>query len=72
MRVGPLVELVEVIEPPYHYVIADFACQRIGGELRAGDDAAAVQFVPVADLVALGATELVRAAVAKALALPPW
>jgi 8-oxo-dGTP diphosphatase len=41
---------VERLGAGYHYVILDFAVTIIGGELRAGDDAAAVQWVAVDDL----------------------
>lgn len=41
---------VERLGAAYHYVILDFAVTIIGGELRAGDDAAAVQWVAVDDL----------------------
>ncbi len=69
VEVGPLLELVEIIEGPHHFVIADHACRRTGGELRAGDDAAAVRFVPIEGLDALGVTALVRQVVQKALVL---
>jgi ADP-ribose pyrophosphatase YjhB (NUDIX family) len=68
VEVGPLVMVAEVIEPTHHYVILDYACRRLGGELAAGDDAAAVELVPVADVEARGVTDLVASAVAKALA----
>src|SRR5262249_55272883 len=34
----------------YHYVIVDYLCDRIAGELRAGSDAAEVALVAPADL----------------------
>ena len=66
VEVGPLVEVAEIIEPPHHYVILDYVCHRVGGELVAGDDAAAAELVPVADLPLRGVTDLVRAVVDKA------
>jgi 8-oxo-dGTP diphosphatase len=69
VAVGPLVEVAEMIEPGFHYVILDYACRRLGGELAAGDDADAVDLVPVAALASRGVTELVRAVVEKAAAL---
>ena len=51
VRVCELVELLERIHKDegggvrYHYVLADFRCEVIGGELRAGDDAAAARWV---------------------------
>jgi mutator protein MutT len=34
----------------YHYVVVDYFCEGVGGELRAGSDAAEVAMVPEADL----------------------
>ena len=34
----------------YHYVIIDYAAEALGGELRAGSDAAEVRWVAVDDL----------------------
>lgn len=67
VEVGGLVEVVEIIEEAYHYVILDYLCRRVGGALSAGDDADAVEMVPVADLGAWGATEMVQRVVAKAM-----
>ncbi len=67
--VGPLVTVAEIVEASFHYVILDYACRRKGGEIVAGDDAAAAELVLVADLEALGVTDAVREAVAKAAAL---
>lgn len=69
VRVGPLVEVVELIDEAHHYVVLDHLCEVVGGELHAGDDAAEAAFVPVADLPALGTTEAVRRVVARALEL---
>jgi 8-oxo-dGTP diphosphatase len=66
--VGPLVEVVEIVDPPFHYVILDYACEPLGGELCAGDDASDVALVAASDLGSYGVTELVVAVVAKALA----
>ncbi|MDH3607110.1 MAG: NUDIX domain-containing protein [Acidimicrobiia bacterium] len=33
--------------PAWHYVIVDFWSTRVGGELQAGDDAAAIDWVPI-------------------------
>jgi ADP-ribose pyrophosphatase YjhB (NUDIX family) len=67
VKVGPLVEVVEIIEPPHHYVILDYACEPSGGELCAGDDAMDVALVPASELPRYGVTELVVAVAAKAL-----
>ena len=69
VEVGPLVEVAELIEPGHHYVILDYACRRLGGEIAAGDDADAAELVPIAELGARGVTELVAAVVEKARTL---
>lgn len=69
VSVGPLVEVVEVIEPPYHYVILDYVCRRTGGQLCAGDDASDVVFVRPGELGEYGVTEAVDRVVAQALTL---
>ncbi|HEY3704564.1 MAG TPA: NUDIX hydrolase [Terracidiphilus sp.] len=51
------VELVELLDRihreegrvRYHYVIADYLCRVVGGQLAAGDDAAAVRWVERAE-----------------------
>jgi 8-oxo-dGTP diphosphatase len=58
VEIGPLIEVFERIqwndEPPpalrarrlrYHFVIVDYVCTPVGGELCAGDDAADVRWV---------------------------
>jgi 8-oxo-dGTP diphosphatase len=67
--VGPFVEVVEVIDPPYHYVILDYVCFRRCGELRAGDDASEVAFVRPAELEQYGVTDAVKRVVARALTI---
>jgi 8-oxo-dGTP diphosphatase len=69
VRVGPLVEVVEIIEPPYHYVILDYACERTGGELRPGDDALEAALVRMDDLAGMGVTEAVLRVSHRALSL---
>lgn len=66
VEVGPLIEVVEIIDPAYHYVILDYACRRLGGELGAGDDADAAEMVPIRDLAARGCTEAVQRVAARA------
>src|SRR5436305_10380238 len=41
----------------YHYVLIDYVCRVTGGTLRAGDDAARVEWVRRADLSQLQITE---------------
>lgn len=67
--VGPLVEVVEIIDPPYHYVILDYVCRRIGGELRPGDDASDAVFIPPSECSHYEVTAPVARVVQKALAL---
>jgi 8-oxo-dGTP diphosphatase len=43
---------VERLGTDYHYVIMDFSVGLVGGELRPGDDATAVQWVGVDDVAA--------------------
>ena len=68
VRVGPLIEVVEIIEPPFHYVVIDYACESLGGELRAGDDASEVIMAYADEIERFGVTGLVRDVVARALA----
>lgn len=70
VRVGPLVDVVEILEPPYHYVILDYACDPIGGALRAGDDALDVALVEERKLPAYGITEAVLRVIRRALGMP--
>jgi 8-oxo-dGTP diphosphatase len=73
VEVGPLIEVVEILEPPYHYVVLDYLCVRRASETnaapRAGDDASEAAFVLVSELGARGCTELVVKVVARALAM---
>ncbi|NUQ78718.1 MAG: NUDIX domain-containing protein, partial [Polyangiaceae bacterium] len=72
VKVGPLVAVVEVIDPPHHYVILDYACELLGGDVRAGDDASEAALVPVSQIATYGVTDLVADAVTKALATQPF
>lgn len=67
VEVGPLVEIVEILRAPYHYVIHDHLCAETGGELRAGDDAEQVERVPIAELSDRGVTPIVQRIVEQAL-----
>jgi 8-oxo-dGTP diphosphatase len=69
VRVGPLVEVVELIEPPYHYVILDYACERTGGDLRPGDDASEAILVRPSALAGLRVSEAVERVALRALSL---
>lgn len=69
VRVGPLVEVVEIIEEAYHYVILDYACELVGGEIRPGDDASEALLVPAAELSRYEVTEAVARVVERAIAM---
>ena len=69
VAIGPLVEVVEIIECDRHFVVLDYRCTVVGGTLAAGDDAADVAFVPVARLDDYGVSDAVRRVVQKALAM---
>jgi ADP-ribose pyrophosphatase YjhB (NUDIX family) len=43
--------------PEYHYVLIDYVCRVTGGELRAGDDVCAVEWMRLRDLAGLQITE---------------
>jgi 8-oxo-dGTP diphosphatase len=51
----------------YHYVLIDFLCRRISGELRAGDDAEEVGWFREGELGTLGLAEETRRVIAKGL-----
>jgi ADP-ribose pyrophosphatase YjhB (NUDIX family) len=44
----------------YHYVLIDFLCRPMGGELRPGSDAAEVRWVTLAEMEALDITATAR------------
>jgi ADP-ribose pyrophosphatase YjhB (NUDIX family) len=44
----------------YHYVLVDFLCRPLGGDLRPGSDALEARFVPVAELGALNVIPATR------------
>jgi mutator protein MutT len=52
LEVEPLsiVEVFESIRPTHHFVVVDFLCRVIGGELRAGSDAAAARWFDIQEL----------------------
>jgi ADP-ribose pyrophosphatase YjhB (NUDIX family) len=69
VEVVRLVEVVEILEPPHHYVVLDYLARLArpgGGTLVAGDDAADVRIVPVDELAAFSVTEAVARVVAAA------
>lgn len=54
--VGDLVGVTEVVAEDRHYVIVDLWATVVGGELRAGDDAAEVRWMGRGDLEEVGTT----------------
>ena len=52
--VGDIID--EAASPDYHYTIIDFFATVVGGDLRAGDDAAEARRVPVSEARALRLT----------------
>ena len=54
LEVGDVVWAGDIMDddlpPTYHYTVVDFLATRIGGYLEAGDDAAAVRWVPVDEI----------------------
>ncbi|WP_437929703.1 NUDIX hydrolase [Sorangium sp. So ce291] len=69
IRVGPLVEVVEIVAIPYHYVILDYLCEPVGGALSPGDDASEAALVPVPELPAYGLTDAAVRVIDRALTM---
>jgi ADP-ribose pyrophosphatase YjhB (NUDIX family) len=55
-------------KPRYHYVLIDFLCRRLAGELRAGGDAAEARWASESELAGLGVAEAALQVIRKALA----
>ena len=55
--------------PMYHFVIADYLCERIGGEAIAGSDVTDVAFAREEELDAYGLTETAARILRKAFAM---
>lgn len=55
--------------PQYHFVILDYLCERVGGELRAGSDVLDVAFAREDELDRYSLTETATRIVRKAFAL---
>ncbi|MBI2394634.1 MAG: NUDIX hydrolase [Deltaproteobacteria bacterium] len=66
VEIGALVEVIEIVSDTHHYVILDYAARPVGGTLMAGDDAADVRLVPVAELATYGVTDAVARVVSRA------
>lgn len=76
-RAGEVLEIVETIfrdasgNLQYHYVIHDYACEILGGDLRAGGDAAEAALVAEADLPKYGLTESATRVITRAFSRQP-
>ncbi len=59
VEIAGLIDVIDAIspgpngEPVHHYTLTDFAARAVGGDLRAGDDAAEARWVPAADVEAM-------------------
>jgi ADP-ribose pyrophosphatase YjhB (NUDIX family) len=58
-----------VKKPRFHYVIADYLCERIGGELRAGSDVTDVALAREEELARFRLTETATRILKKAFAM---
>ena len=74
-KVGPLVELFDRItrdtdgQVRYHYVLADYLCHHVSGELRPGADADTVALADPTDLSRYGLTEKAESVIGRAVQL---
>jgi 8-oxo-dGTP diphosphatase len=74
-KIGPLVELFDRITRDtdgrvrYHYVLADYLCHHVSGELRAGSDAETVALADPAELSPYALTEQARSVIRRAVNL---
>jgi len=69
VRAGPLVEVFELLEAEFHYVILDYRAAPIDAraEPRAADDAMDARWVDLAELGSFGVTEAVARVIARAV-----
>ena len=71
-KIGPLVELFDRITRDtdgrvrYHYVLADYLCHHVSGELRPGSDAETVALADPAELSPYAVTEQARSVIRRA------
>ena len=77
IAVGDFLEIYERIERDaagavrFHFVVLDYRCTVVGGELRPGDDAADVALVDPADLHRYAMADSVRRVIAAAMRRTP-
>lgn len=73
VEAGEVLEVLDRIvpdgdgRPRFHYVLIDFLCRRVAGELRAGGDAAEARWVRESELAGLGVAETATRIIRKAL-----
>ena len=75
VEVGPIIEVFDRImldderRVRYHFVLVDYLCRPVGGELQAGSDVDDAALVAPASLGPYNLTDKARAAIARALEL---
>ena len=75
IEVGPVIEVFDRItrddngEVRYHFVLVDYLCWPVGGELNAGSDVADAVFIDPADLPRYNLTVKANEVIARALEL---
>ena len=75
VEVGPIIEVFDRImldderRVRYHFVLVDYLCRPVGGELRAGSDVDDAALVAPASLDPYDLTDKARAVIARALEL---
>ena len=71
VRAGEVLEVFDSIVPDasgrtqYHYVLIDFLCEYLGGELRPGGDAADARWVTLAEIPQLALRPSIEAVIRK-------
>ena len=75
VRVGPVIEVFDRItrdeqgDVRYHFVLVDYLCWPVGGELQAGSDVADARFIDPAELPGYHLTAKATEVIARALEL---
>jgi 8-oxo-dGTP diphosphatase len=75
VRTGPIVDVVDRVHRTpdgrveYHFVVVDYVCTVVGGELASGSDAADISWVDAAELPRFSLTPQAAAVVERALEL---
>lgn len=71
ITVGALVEVIEIVDAQFHYVIMDYWAVPVGDPHppRAGDDAADARWVALSDLAKYETTQAVQRVIARACEL---